>query len=377
MARNFNLLFISTMRTILFTLEYPPFHGGIANYYGNLVKHWPQPNEIFVLDDNKGQLVKNWLWPKWLPAVFKLAKEIKKREINHVLIGQILPLGTAAFLASKFKNFEYSVIIHGLDFSLASRSAWKRWLSRRILAKANNIICGNSYVAKSAENFLGSRKKIVVVNPGINGRITHNVELITNIKKKYNIENKFILLTVGRLVKRKGVDMVLACLPEILKQAPNLIYVIVGDGPEEENIKKIIAGLKLEKNVLIISSADDKKRNAWLDLCDVFIMPARNMGGDYEGFGIVYLEANLAGKPVIAGASGGVGDAVVNGLNGLLVNPESEEKITEAVIKLARDENLRKKLGERGRERALREFSWRKQIEKIYNLILPPFEKGD
>ncbi|MBU4015184.1 glycosyltransferase family 4 protein [Patescibacteria group bacterium] len=114
---------------------------------------------------------------------------------------------------------------------------------------------------------------------------------------------------------------------------------------------------------------DDESRNAWYKICDIFIMPARNIKGDFEGFGIVYLEANLAGKPVIAGNSGGARDAVENGVNGLLVNPEDINEISNAIIKLAQDENLRKKLGEQGRERSIREFSWEKQAEKIYNCV--------
>ncbi len=66
------------MKILLFTLEYPPFKGGIANYYGNIVKHWPKPNEIFVLDNNKNKLIKNWLYPKWLLAFFQLKKLLKK-----------------------------------------------------------------------------------------------------------------------------------------------------------------------------------------------------------------------------------------------------------------------------------------------------------
>jgi len=216
---------------------------------------------------------------------------------------------------------------------------------------------------------LGNKNKIVVVNPGVGGRITHNAQHITQIKKEYNPENKLILLTVGRLVKRKGVDMVLESLPKILEKNPDLIYVIAGDGPELENIKNIIANLKLEKNVLIIQNPTDKDKNAWYEICDIFIMPARNIDGDFEGFGIVYLEANLAGKPVIAGNSGGVGDAVKNNINGLLVDPENSKEITTAILNLIENKNLREKLGEHGRERAIKNFNWEKQIKIIYNLI--------
>jgi phosphatidylinositol alpha-1,6-mannosyltransferase len=98
-------------------------------------------------------------------------------------------------------------------------------------------------------------------------------------------------------------------------------------------------------------------------------MPSRDIKGDFEGFGIVYLEANLFGKPVIAGFSGGVKDAVVDGYNGLLVDPESIEEIKKGIIKLATDPGLCRQLGEQGRIRASRDFSWEKQVEKIVQTI--------
>lgn len=351
---------------LLFTLEYPPFKGGVANYYGNMVKYWPADgDDIFVLHNNEGDLIKNWLYPKWLPAVWQLWRAVKNNKIDHILVGHILPLGAAAYFMTKFAKTPYSVFLHGMDFTFALRKTRKKRITKRILTNAQNIICGNSYTAGLVGDFLNNEQagKIAVVNPGIAPRITDNLQRITRIKEKYNLKNKIILLTVGRLVKRKGFDKVIEAMPKILKEIPNLVYVIVGSGSE-------ISSLGLEKNVIIITNADDEEKNCWYNLCDIFIMPARTIGDDFEGFGIVYLEANLAGKPVIAGDSGGVRDAVQDGLNGLLVNPENINEIADAVIKLAKDENLRKKLGEQGRERAVNEFNWEKQTQIIYQLMM-------
>jgi len=109
---------------------------------------------------------------------------------------------------------------------------------------------------------------------------------------------------------------------------------------------------------IFLGKITDEEKWAWMDLCDIFIMPSRNIDDDFEGFGIVYLEANLSGKPVIAGDTGGVRDAVQNGVSGLLVDPENVDEIANAIIKLSKDKELIKKLGEQGRERAIREFNW-------------------
>lgn len=359
------------MKILLFTLEYPPFHGGVASYYGNLVKYWPEEaDEILVLNNNQDELLSGRFPLGWIMAAFKLRQIIKTKKISHVLAGQILPLGTAALICSKFCKIKYSVILHGMDLTYAVKTWRKKFISKSVLAGAEKIICANSYVAGLArETFPGLAPKITVVNPGVEIRSTSQ-KLMAQLKAKHNLLGKIILLSVGRLVKRKGFDKVIESMPDALKQAPNLIYIIIGGGQERKNFKLKISNLKLEKNIFIITQAADEERNAWYDLCDIFIMPSRNIRGDFEGFGIVYLEANLAGKPVIAGRSGGAGDAVIDGLNGLLVDPEDNEKISQAIVKLAISPELRKQLGERGRARAIQDFSWRKQAKKIYNAII-------
>ncbi|MDO8592875.1 MAG: glycosyltransferase family 4 protein [bacterium] len=365
------------MRTLLFTLEYPPFRGGVANFCASLVKYWPEPDNIFVLHNNGGGLINDKLpCLKWLPAARRLRQEIKKYKIDHVLAGNILPLGAAALICAKFINIKYSVILHGMDLPYALRRKRKKWLAEKILRQAEKIFCGNSYTAEMVKKFLPviEHGKIITVNPGVSHNIQYPISLASpdlakpdniQLKKKYNLENKIILLSVGRLVMRKGFDKVIEAMPKVLEKIPNLVYIILGDGGEFGNWKLKIENLKLEKFIYIIKQSDDEQRDLWYNISDIFIMPSRNINGDFEGFGIVYLEANLAGKPVIAGDSGGVRDAVIDGVNGLLVNPEDTNAIASAIIKLASDSELRQKLGKQGRERAIREFSWGKQIAVI------------
>lgn len=361
------------MRFLLFTLEYPPFHGGIANYYGNLVKFWPEPGNIFVLDNSSDKLInKSRLFLKWLPAFKALKRAIKKNNAEHILVGHVLPLGLVALIYKKLCGLKYSVFFHGLDFASALKTPRKKYQAKLIMKDAHAIICSNSHVAMLLKEFSKHKfdKKIIVVNPGAGDSAAHGPRLIAQLRKKYDLENKIILLTVARMVKRKGIDKVINALPEVIKKIPNLVYVILGDGPELNNFQFLISNFNIEKNIIVIKNATDEERDAWYQLCDIFIMPSRNLNGDFEGFGIVYLEANIKGKPVIAGKDGGVGDAVIDGLNGLMINGENVNEIREAVIKLASNADLRKKLGEQGRERAIKEFNWQKQAEKILNNVI-------
>ncbi|HOZ56340.1 MAG TPA: glycosyltransferase family 4 protein [bacterium] len=356
------------MNILLFTLEYPPFKGGVANYYGNLVGRWPASDQVLVLHNNEGQLIKKWLPIKWLPAIWQLYIKIKKEKIDHIIVGHILPLGTAVYFVSKITRTPYTVFLHGMDLAYAQKLPRKSKLAYKILAKAENIICVNNYTADLTRKFLKENQyeKIKVVHPGIDPELEIDNQLTEELRFKHNLTNKIVLFSVGRLVKRKGVDNVIKAMPEILKSAPNLYYIIAGDGPDKIYLKELARGIN---NVIFLGEVADKEKWAWLSLCDIFIMPARNIDGDFEGFGIVYLEANLAGKPVIAGDSGGTKDAVQGAYSGILVDPENISRIAGAVIGLAQDAKLRIKLGEQGRERAINEFNWEKQIDKIYNVI--------
>lgn len=359
------------MKTLLFTLEYPPFRGGVANYYGNLAKYWPIEEKLIVLDNSNNELSGHDGFLSWWPSISLLSRKLDYDKIDYLLVGQILPLGTAAYLVSLFKKIDYAVILHGMDLALAIRTPWKRFLSSLILKHANKIICANSYVQEKLIEFLPlSEEKISLVNPGIEGGAPDiNPNDIQEIKNTYNLEGKTVLLSLGRLVKRKGVDKVIETLVNLSEDSiSNLVYFIIGAGPREEYLKSLVP-LRYSKKIIFLGAVSDYDKWAWLKICDIFIMPSRDISGDFEGFGIVYLEANLCGKPVIAGNSGGIKDAVVNDFNGLLVEPEDLNDIAKAITKLSSDKALCSKLGSQGRDRAIKEFSWENQAADFCKFI--------
>jgi phosphatidylinositol alpha-1,6-mannosyltransferase len=167
------------------------------------------------------------------------------------------------------------------------------------------------------------------------------------------------LLTVTRLVRRKGVDTVIEALPQIASAVPDIEYVVVGEGPEKERLRELSRRLGVESRVHFVGAVSDEQKAACLHLCDVFVMPSRDIPTEPpEGFGIVYLEANVCGKPVIAARTGGVEDAVEDGVNGLLVEPDSPSQVAEAVERLLRDPDTARSIGARGRARVLERFTW-------------------
>lgn len=143
---------------------------------------------------------------------------------------------------------------------------------------------------------------------------------------------------------------------------------IIGKGEEEERLLKLTKDLGLEKYVKFIGYIEPKDRSLYYNICDVFVMPSKTADIDYESFGIVYAETNTCGKPVIGGKSGGIEDAVIDGVTGILVDPENIEEIKGAIIRLLTDQEYAKKLGENGRTRVEEELNWAsvgKKIERI------------
>ena len=373
---------------LLFTLEYPPFKGGVAHYYFHLVQNWPEDN-IFVLttkEDNRDNgtekaiirrpLLTGLTLPRWLPSIFSLARTIKNKRIGHILVGQILPLGLPTYICSRWYNIPYSVFLHGMDAHYALSQKRKKKAALRILRGATKVICANHYVKGVIEEYLDeqSRNKIEVVTPGLYlpaEKEEGEQKRGEDIRKEYDLEGRFILFSLGRMVKRKGFDTVVEAMEDIIKEIPNAVYVLAGTGPEEVDLYNKIqqSPTPVRERVLMLGKINEREKWDWLHACDVFIMPSKNIDGDVEGFGIVYLEANKAGKPVIGGKEGGAGEAIQDGETGLLVNPWDKQEITQAVVDLAQHPDRRKKMGEQGKKRVEEQFSWEQRGERVYKIF--------
>ncbi|MFH0988202.1 MAG: glycosyltransferase family 4 protein, partial [Parcubacteria group bacterium] len=151
---------------------------------------------------------------------------------------------------------------------------------------------------------------------------------------------------------------------------PNAVYVIVGSGVYENELRVAVEKFGVKDKVLFVTDAVDNDLPLFYQSCDLFAMPCRELAnGDVEGFGIVYLEANLFGKPVVAGRSGGAAEAVIDGQTGLVVEPNDANAIAEALVALLTDEQRAKILGEAGRKRVVEQFDWKKQADKVRQLL--------
>jgi phosphatidylinositol alpha-1,6-mannosyltransferase len=180
------------------------------------------------------------------------------------------------------------------------------------------------------------------------------------------------LLTVARLREPyKGHDNVLRALPLIAERVPDVRYVVVGDGPLRPRLEALADELGVRPRVDFAGAVPDAELRRRYRECDVFVMPSREEpSGGAEGFGIVFLEANAAGKPVVGGRSGGTPDAVLDGVTGLLVDPTSVPEIAAACTRLLADPEVAGRLGAQGRRRVESELVWPRVIARLEGALL-------
>ena len=363
--------------------------GGVANYWANLCRYLPSDSLVVLapeydnsldFDIKQNYLIyrKNflsnsrWVWPKWLPLLYHAYKVVRSEKIKKIIVAHLLPVGTVTYVIKKFLGIPYLVSVHGLDVAYSGASKRKKRLSKTILKNADKIIANSAYTQGLLAEKYSDCPEANIIYPCPSASCQNiNQERIEELRQKYNLQNKKVLLTVGRLVERKGHDKVIEALPNILRQVPSVVYLIVGNGENYKKLKQLVEKNSLQDRVLFFTDVLDSELPYFYCLADVFIMPSRRLDdGDIEGFGIVYLEANCYAKPAIAGRSGGAVEAVEHNVTGLLVDPMSVNEIAQAVISLFRNEKRAQELGERGRNRVNLRFHWAKQAEKLRKLLI-------
>lgn len=353
------------------TLEYPPERGGVGRYLCSLVEASQGEIQVIVpLGRGMGgerpnvtavPMFRDW-WPRWWPIVqaFRRLKE----KASVVLISHVLPVGTAAMIAKWFGGPPYALLFHGLDIRLLRTSPWKIFLAKWIIRYSSALIVNSKATERELRDVLGVSGEVYVLTPGVTP-----LPILSREDARIRLgipTEELIVLAIGRLVERKGFDMLIRASLH-LPTADKIRIVIIGGGPERKELEKIAESSP--HRVQFISTASDEHIAEWYAASDVFCLPVKDDPSDFEGFGIVFLEASLAGLPIVAGRAGGVEEAVADRESGLLVNGSDPKEIARALVMLLGDPEHRRRLGESGRERVLRDFRWEDRWSAFKKLI--------
>ncbi len=368
------------------TLDFPPIVGGISRYLYEIINHMPA-NEVRVtavaapdhelFDAKQGFAIDRLGVPsKWdafhkqlkFFAPFYYQNMLRKSDISMILCGQAhYSLLLPAWAISRQRRIPFGVFTYGLDLLYPQTTKYRAVFN--YLLRAADIVFADSRTAESVLLDLDVKKaRVAVIYPSVSNEVESvDNSLVDSIRNQYALVDRKCILTVARLVERKGHDIVLQAMPQILRVVPEAHYVIVGKGEYEPRLRSIVQELGIERNVTFTGYAGDEEVAAYYALCDVFAMISREIPdkGDIEGFGIVYLEANMTGKAVVAGNSGGVPEAVIHGETGLLVDPTNVEEVSQAIIRLLQNPELAGQLGKQGQRRAMQDFTSKASAAKV------------
>lgn len=332
------------MKTLFITRKYPPNKGGMEKISYGIISNFPELENARIISWGRSQ--KGLIF--FIPWVFlKSFYLLSFKQIDIIHLGDC----ALAFIGYILKRvFKTPIVItaHGLD--LTYNNKLYQFMIKKTLKYFDKIICVSTATRGIAISKGLEQHKCVIIYNGIDTSELHMLGDNKSLRKKLeektklNLSSKFVLLSVGRLVKRKGVSWFIKNV--FTKLDNNCIFLIIGRGEEEKRIRGIIKSLQLENRIFMLGKVSDETLKLAYNSADIFIMPNIPIAGDMEGFGIVAIEAASCGLPVIASNLEGIKEAVREGQNGFLVEPydiKSYVKKITGVIKMKNLKSFKKK----------------------------------
>lgn len=370
--------------TVLITQTFPPAHGGIERFLYEIACRVP---DICVLApalkagerevSAPFQLVRTPFYfvqfrPRWVRLFIAAMKLVRKRRPRHIVINDILPVGIVGYALSVVFRVPFSVIVHGLDIASVRNSWKKRIVVRYILRRANKIITNSEYTRSLVLRYGVSEDVCMIVHPGVSQELfsiqpAHGGSRTIDM---YNLASKRIICTVGRLVRRKGHAQFLHVVSRLRIDFPDIHYLIIGDGPERKTIEAEVRKLGISKYVTLTGELPDTEIRELFTRTHLFVFTPLSPGadGDVEGYGMVVVESQASGIPVVATATGGVREAAGGETSALLVPPEDWDAVTDACARLLVDKELHMRLSTSGRAHAATR-TWDKTIAPLLSFL--------
>ena len=327
-----------------------------------------QPNAVHRLSLRRHW----WLRPESLGIYVKFLVVSLALALRHhfdaVHAGRVLPEGLVGWLVARLTGRPLIIYAHGEELTTWRQRGKKRamvWTYRH----ANLVIANSEFTREELLKIGLAPGKIALLYPGVDVHRFRPGLLCDDLKPSLGLTaGEKLIVSVGRLSRRKGFDQVIRSLPLLARLGLRARYAVTGIGEDLDYLQKLAREVGVSDRVHFLGHVDPDDLPRWYNAADVVAMPNREIGGDTEGFGMVFLEAAACAKPAVAGLAGGTGAAVIDGVTGLRVDGASTQAVAEALGRLLENPVLASELGERGRARALRDFSWERVGDKTREL---------
>ena len=297
--------------------------------------------------------------PQYLRVLWRLAPILARTRPRAIHCGKCLPEGLVALMLKPFTGTPYRCYVHGEEMTLAATSRQLRRLNDRVLNHAECVIANSYHTEQMLRRDWGvPADRIVVLHPGVDASKFVPAPEDATVREQLGWTGRRVILTVGALQKRKGQDMLIRALPAIRARCPNVLYSMVGEGWERPYLDRLVSDEGVRDLVQFRGIPSDEELVSCYQQCDVFALPNRQVGWDFEGFGIVLLEAQACGKPVIAGMSGGTPETLSPGETGELVNCDTPEMLGQVIADMLENTAKATVMGERARQWIVERFDW-------------------
>lgn len=362
-----------------------PHAGGARAYYHNLCKNLTTDwgDNITVLTKKvpgwaefdrtentesfqivrSGTPLESWKyyeWPRIVPPLMSTAALIARHHFDIIHFGDLYPQGVISLWVKSLTGKPYVAYCHGEEITQTDRRRYQPKVRNAIYRGADAVVASSAFARENLLRIGVAEDRVHTITPGVDCNRFRPRPASRDLIARHGLEGKKVLLTVGRLVPRKGHRIVLELLRDLGPQAANIVFLIVGTGPEEKNLRQVTKEWGLSNVVRFAGFVDDADLPDYYNASDLFVLPAfeEEATGDVEGFGMVFLEANACGKAVLAGRCGGTAEAVLHGNTGILVDPKDRAELARSLQTLLGSQELRTALGESGLRRVRSEFSW-------------------
>jgi phosphatidylinositol alpha-1,6-mannosyltransferase len=311
-----------------------------------------------------------WLKPESLLMYGKLFLKSGALAVTHrfaaIFAGRVLPEGLIAWAIARLGGRPVLIYAHGEELTGWGRGRKFRALCF-VLRHADAVLANSDFTRDTLIGLIGvDPERIAVIYPTVDEMRFRPDLASDDLRAGIGVRvGQPLILSVGRLMRRKGFDNVVRALPVLRQNGIDAHYAVIGIGEDHEYLQGLAAELAVSDRVHMLGHVSYEDLPRWYCACDLFAMPNRDIGGDTEGFGLVFLEAAAAGRPALAGNAGGTGSAVQDGVTGLRVDAERPDAVARALMRLLSNREEAERMGRNGRERVLASFTHQRRVEQL------------
>ena len=315
----------------------------------------------------------NWLRPSSLPIYSKLLLKGLWLGLHHrfdaVHAGRVLPEGWVGVYLARLLRLPLVIYAHGEEITTWRRSPRRLKAMGFAYRRADRVVANSEFTRDRLLELGVDPERIVIIHPGVDLQRFHPGQVTDDLRQKLGlaVEQKLIL-SVGRLSRRKGFDQIIRALPRLVREGMDVHYAIIGIGEDRDYLRSLAHEQGVAERVHLLGHVEPGDLPRWYCAAALFAMPNREINGDTEGFGMVFVEAAACGTTSLAGQAGGTGAAVLDEVTGLRVDGADVGAVARALERLLGNDALRCRLALAARLRAERELAWERVAEKTATL---------